>query len=537
VSGAGAREVDRGQLRALLVAYLRLSLRARGALFGRAAESRRRGFWMMGLGYLALGAVMGVVALDHPDVFTFAVLIHTGTLFMTLSVIGIVAGDVLFGAAEPDVLAFRPVSPATLLLAKSLNLAAVAVGVALLFNLFPMVLGLACRGARPWFPVVHALSSVLLALFAAAAQVFLYALLARRFARERLERAAAWAQVAASAAIALLSQILPRMAEGVGGLHLARSLAWLAPLPMAWFAALDAALGGARAEPRMLALAVGGCALTALAGWAAVRRLSPGLGEAMSAPREAVTLRHRPRRRWGAAALDPLLDAWLPDPVERGTFRVTAVYLRRDHEVLTRLYPLVAPIAALLLIAGLQRAELRPLYLAMTSFFFVTIPVTAVETLEVSSQYAAAELFRVAPLGDTAALFHGVRKAVFALLTLPAAGALALLVAGVARGDPAALLPSLPILLLLPVVDLLPALRAGYVPFALDPQRGLQATRSTGVLFAALAIAAPVIAAGVWARRLGVFPAMLAVEAVVVVVTRFLLLRRIREVSRVEPLE
>jgi hypothetical protein len=538
VSAGSERAVDRAQLRALLGAYLRLSLRARGMTFGSAGAQRgARGFWMVGFGYAMAGAAMSVLAVDHPDVFTFAVMIHTGTLLMALSVTGVIAGDVLFSPAEPEVLGFRPVSPATLLLAKSLNLAGVAAAVALIFNLAPTFMGLAASGARPWFPLVHLLSTVLLALFAAAAQVFLYALLARLVERERLERVAALTQIALSVGLILVWQLVPRLAERASGLRLERFFARLAPLPAAWFAAFDAALGGAQREPRMLALAAAGCAITGVLGWTAVRRLAPGLGEAMAAVRVARVRPARPAalRTHRGRDLAALLGPWLRDPVERGAFRLTATYLRRDREVMTRLFPGFGPVLAIMIIAALQQGTMSEFYLGMAAVMFALESPTALGILQLSSQHAAAEVFAMAPLRDPAAVFHGVRKAVFVCLMLPMGAVLGLACLLVFRERALALAGTLPVLALVPVIELLPAAREGYLPLSRDPQRGLQSGRTTGTLLLSFLILLPASVAGPLAQRFHLLPALLAAEVAGVLVVRTFLLRRVRASGRILP--
>jgi ABC-2 type transport system permease protein len=544
VTDAVPRGADgRRQLAALLRAYFLMSVRARG-ISQRRVSGRSRGLWAVGFGYALAGVAMGVIALGHPDVFTFATLVHGGTLLMALSITGVIAGDVLFNREEAEVIGFRPVPPGQLLMAKAINLAAVAALFGLVFNLAPSLLGLQATGARPWFPLAHVAVSVLVATFAAAVQVFLYGLLARWVSRERLERAAAVAQGVLSVGMILAWQIMPRLTERVGGLHLADALPGLGLAPPAWFGALEALLAGA-GDARALAVpAAAGVAMTALLGWLAVRRLAPDLeapmaGARVTARREAHAGRAAPadagaRRPRRERPMPGLLRAWLRDPVERGAFRLALAYLRRDRELLMRLLPAISPALAMVLVATLQHGAGAHVPLLMGAVWLALTPITVLGLLEISSHSAAAEVFRVAPLASPAALFHGARKAVMLVVVLPTCLVTALLALAVLRASGPLLIGLVPVLLLMPIVELFPALWGRWLPLARDPQRGLEAGGRGGRLLLSFGLLMPVAFIAELPLSLAVLGTIIAIELVAVAGVRALLLRRVRALARIE---
>src|SRR4029077_3073569 len=103
-------------------------------------------------------------------------------------------------------------------------------------------------------------------------------------------------------------------------------------------------------------------------------------------------------------------------------FRLAAVYLRRDREIKTRLYPslgffLLLPVAQLF-----SRATY-----SLTAGAFVSVlllgmlPSVVLEALRTSSHHGATEVFAAAPLASAAPLFEGARKAAIYYVLLPGA--------------------------------------------------------------------------------------------------------------------
>ncbi|HTD26876.1 MAG TPA: hypothetical protein VK649_07855, partial [Candidatus Elarobacter sp.] len=136
------RALDRRQLRALLRAYFRMSLRGRAVrAFYRRKPSKLGGAIAMVLLYASMGAVAGLGATGSHDPFSFALVMHSITFVMLGMSLAAESGDLLFNLPEHDVLAHMPLAPRTMLLAKAASLMGFALLLGLALNLPPMFLG------------------------------------------------------------------------------------------------------------------------------------------------------------------------------------------------------------------------------------------------------------------------------------------------------------------------------------------------------------------------------------------------------------
>src|SRR5258706_7214420 len=237
-----AATIDRQQLKVLLKCYFRLSMR------GRVTQSMSRGgkprslLFVLGM-YVFMGLMNSLLLLTiHLDVFTFTVILHSMTFFVVGMALTAESGDILLNANESDVLVHRPIHPRTLLLAKSINLIAFTLILATALNLFPTFSGLYASGARPWFPIVHLGSMILLCVFCASAVVCTYGLVIKFLDREKFDNFAAWSQVAMSILFLFGYQIVPRLLRRFEGLSFEPYARYLFPLPPAWFAGIDSGL-------------------------------------------------------------------------------------------------------------------------------------------------------------------------------------------------------------------------------------------------------------------------------------------------------
>jgi hypothetical protein len=163
----------------------------------------------------------------------------------------------------------------------------------------------------------------------------------------------------------------------------------------------------------------------------------------------------------------------------------------------------------------------------MTMIMVGTLPATAMMTFKMSPHYAAADLFRYAPIHGTAAVFHGVRKAILMLLVLPGvvvSGAILWFGAAERHG----LLIALPALMAIPTLSLLEGLAGDYLPLSIAPTTGRQGAVNVGMMlfgFIALALFAGLAAL---ADRQGWFWQMVAAVAAVLALVHPLMLRGIR---------
>jgi ABC-2 type transport system permease protein len=511
--------IDPQQLKALLTCYFRLSTR------GRMTQSMSRGgkprslYFVLGM-YVFMGLMNGVMLLTiQLDVFTYTVILHSMTFFIVGMALTSESGDVLFNVNESDVLVHRPIHPRTLLLAKSLNLIAFALILALALNLFPMFFGLAASGAQLWFPFVHLISVILVCVFCAALVVCTYGLVIKFLDREKFDNFAAWSQVGMSIVFIGGYQIVPRLLQRFEGLTFRPYARYLLAFPPAWFAGIDSLAAGDLPLGEGLPFALFGLAATAALGYLAISRLAPSYGEGLTRLSESKTRapkKARARKR-ATSIRNPILRWWLRDPIERWAFRLAAVYMRRDRDIKLRLYPslsffLVFPLIGLL---DRNRSGFSALVPLITVWMLGTMPMSALETLRMSSHYMAADIFAIAPLASAAPVFHGVRKATIYYLLVPALCIGGILIAYLATGGRDSLILALPGLIAIPTISLLPGLVDEYLPLSRPAARGEQSSRNMGLMFLTMVVMLFVVVVAYVAWAAGFIWILVTVELVV----------------------
>jgi ABC-2 type transport system permease protein len=215
------------------------------------------------------------------------------------------------------------------------------------------------------------------------------------------------------------------------------------------------------------------------------------------------------------APLNPFLRWWLRDPIERNVFRLAAVYMRRDRELKLRLYPSLSMCIIFPLMGLFDPGRGGVLgVVPITTWMLGIMPLTALEALRMSSHYAAADLFLVAPLASAAPLYHGVRKAVLYYLLIPAVVVTGALSAALAAGGRDALVLAIPGLIAIPTLSLIPGVMQPYLPLSRPAARGDQTSRNVGVLFIAMLTMAAVIGLSWLADSIGWLWEMVALEIV-----------------------
>jgi hypothetical protein len=525
--GSRLRSVDLGQLRALLLMYFRLSLRT--AVLIRRRSGPPTNFYGVAALYGSMGAVLSASAFTHPDVLSFSLGLHTITLFVVSMAAIIEANEVLFDRREARIFAALPVDPGTLLCAKSITLVAFTSIPALSLNAIPMFAGLMAKDAEPWFPLVHLVTTLLNVVFACAIVVCVFGVVLRLFGRERFDDLAVWTQVGMGVLYVGYFQIVPRLVRGKDHAATAAAARWFLPTPPGWYAALDAWGAGRTAGLHGAAFAALALAAPLALGWIAIGRLSASYGsgfeDSVDAPPKRTTGLPAPTRPWRSA--NPLLRLWIRDPLEWAAFRLATMYLRRDRETKLAVYNIVAVVFMFGVLSIVQGRE-GPFFVpVMLVGFSVLAGLSAMETLEASSQYAAAQLFAFMPIESSAPLFHGVRKCCILLIQIPLTIASLILIATMRPDRDECLQLSLPILVAAPAITLILGAIGSYVPLSKPRRVGDQfARRSYSTLFTILGLFT-LIGVGYLARSLGVFWMMLAVEAVLVAVLQAWLRRAI----------
>ena len=469
--------------------FLTLFLRgrsSRGLRKNRAPQSLGKKLGLTLFFYALFGCL--ALAFKNQPIFALAVYLHAMTFGLLGMFVAASAGEILFNKEEADILMHRPVGPRQLLWAKIRVLVEVSLWLAGALNLVALVMG-AFSAHGDWrFPLAHAFSTTMEALFCTGSVVLIYQLCLRWFGRERLEGIMTTAQVLMTVGLVLSGQILPRIVIHLNGALDASAAAWwMGLLPPAWFAGFDDALAGSGAGRSWLlaGLAVG---FTTLVLWLAFGRLAQSYEAGLQLMNETVSPRVKVsgRRRWLSILVEmPPLSWWLREPVSRSSFLLTAAYLMRDRDVKLRLYPGIAPMLVIPFVFMFQnvgRGE-ASFGLAMAGAYAGLIPLLALNLLQYSQQWQASDVFRVAPMTGPAAVCHGARRAVLLLLTLP----MLLLFAGVGlaiRHDFSQLVLMLPGLVALPVYALIPSRLSGAVPLSVPTEEAKSAGRGLWMVLA-----------------------------------------------------
>jgi ABC-2 type transport system permease protein len=450
-----------------------------------------------------------VFMLVRQPVFFLSAYLHAMTFAFVGMFVAASAGEVLFNQAEADILLHRPIEPRTLLWAKVWVLVEVSLWIAGAFNLAGLIVGVLVPNGSWLFPLVHAGSTVLLALFCVSCVVVVYQLCLRWFGRERLEAIMVLAQVVVSVGAVLGGQLLPQMLASEGQLtHVAESAWWIGLVPPAWFAGIDDALAGSGARSSWLLAA---CAIlaTALVLWLAFGKLANTYEAGLQTLNESAgAVKQKQRGRWiGWLVNQPPLSWWLRDPVERASFLLTVAYLVRDRDVKLRVYPGLAPFLVLpviFLFGGRGGAtDSHTFGIAISCGYLSLVPMLAASMMSYSQHWQASDLFRVAPLTGPGRLCHGARQAVLFVLALPMSVALGV-TSWAMVGMSSQCLLLLPGLIALPVFALIPSLDGQAVPLSRPGDEAKAASRGLsmiGIMMLALAIGG--LGLGAW--HTGVF--------------------------------
>jgi hypothetical protein len=413
----------------------------------------------------------------------------------------------------------RPVTPRALLWAKVAVLVQVSLWLAGAFNLVGFFVGVDAKDGGWLFPVAHALSTAMEALFCTGSVVLVYQLCLRWLGRERLDGLMTTAQVLMAVSVIVASQAVPQLLGRFGGkLHFDFDVWWVWLVPPAWFAGFDDAIAG-RGTAGSWALAGAGVIVTAAVLWSAFGKLAGDYetGLRMLNESKAAPAGRQGTRRW----LDRLVGApplswWLKDPVTRATFLLTAAYLVRDRDVKLRIYPGLAPMLVMPLIFLIREPgkEGGTFGVAFAGSYLGLVPLLGLNMLQYSQHWQAADVFRAAPLPGPARLCHGARRAILALLTVPVLVfyGLAGWLAGI---EPSRLALLLPGLIALPLYALVPNLSGKAVPLSQPIDESKSAGRGLqmiGVMFVSMALSG----LAMWSWAGGWFNWLLLVEVIMV---------------------
>jgi len=485
---------------------------------------------------LALYAGLGFLAFLFwgQSIFALAVYLHAMTFVFLGMFVASSSGEILFNADEADILLHRPIDSGTLLWAKVRVLIDVSLWLAGAFNLAGLIAGFASPQGSWRFPCVHIVSTILEAIFCTACVVLVYQLCLRWFGRERVEGLMTTSQVIISVAAVLSGQLLPQLMFRGGKMTAFNEKSWwIALLPPAWFAGFDDALAGSASRGSWL-LAALAMFSTAIVAWIAFGKLSQDYQSGLQ--KMAQSRVRRPlkegRRRWIDVLIDaPPLRWWLHDSVARASFLLTTAYLLRDRDVKLRMYPALAPLLVMpivMMAPGFHAGSpgTGGFGIAFTGSFLAVIPMMALNLLQYSQQWQAADILRAAPMPGPASVCKGARRAVLCLVAIPGAIVMATLVWLLSPGHRSDVLLLLPGLMLVPVFALLPK----GVPLSLPVEEAKAASRGLSMMGAMLGAMA-LSGVALWAWLTGWFFFFLTIEAVAAIVLYVILRRSLRRAS------
>ena len=474
----------------------------------------------LALVFYALFGMFALFFLQQP-VFALSVYLHAMTLVFLGMFVAASAGEVLFNKDEADILMHRPVTPRALLWAKIGVLTEVSLWLAGAFNLAGFFVGIGGKDGGWLFPITHAISTIMEALFCTGTVVLVYQLCLRWFGRERLDGLMTTAQVFVAVAAVVAGQVVPRLLIRISGtIKFNAGSWWIGLLPPAWFAGFDDAFAG-RGIRSSWELAGFGLAATAVVLWLAFGKLARDYETGLQTLNEASAIRSQRRagRRWVDVLVHvPPLRWWLRDPVVRASFLLTAAYLVRDRDVKLRIYPGLAPMLVMPFIFLMQdhgRSDGGGFGVAFTGGYLGLIPLLALNLLKYSQQWQASDMFRAAPMPGPAPLCHGARQAVCWFLTFPLLVLFGLMV-WLLPGENLHLPLLLPGIIALPIYALIPCLGGKAVPLSLPNEEAKSAARGLsmiGVMLVSMALSGLAL----WAWSGGWFKWLLLVETVLVI--------------------
>ena len=421
------------QLFALLSAYLKQDLRG-GKTFTqfRAREyvTSNKALLVVVGWYVLVGFALSMTAFTGADVFVYSTMMLTVTLFIVALAILAESGNILFSESETDVIGHLPITPRTHFAAKIVNLLSFTLLLATAANLFPTIAGsMGFAGSNAVFVVAHAISTMLVAVFATGLVVVSYGLLMRYVHKERFDNIIAYGQVILVLTFMFGSQIFPRVL-GADFLSAARGFQWYFLLyPPAWFSGLTMLIIG-RLDGGSVALAALAAASVIVIGVVAMRKIAVGYSAFLarlaygpdlsvsSSTSARVTEVEAPRGRVWTAASRLIVRR----PVERAVFDLVLAYLRRNREIKVRLYPSIAyfiffPVMAIFTneLADPFYGEGPGFYALMGAAMVPFVGLTAIEGLIFSEHYHASYIFHLAPIGRLAEVHRGFRKASIAV--------------------------------------------------------------------------------------------------------------------------
>jgi ABC-2 type transport system permease protein len=498
--------IDARQLRTLLGVYLKLDLRSGKAMLRQGKKENltsNRALLSILLMYMVSGLVIGLFVFVHADVFFFSLIASSYTFALIALAVITESGNVIFNENEPDIIGHLPITSRTLFAAKTLNLFLFALLLAAAVNFFPTIFGMWATGSSVLFGLAHIISAFFVSVFATVLVVTSYGLLMRYVDKEKFNNIIAYAQTALTIIFIFSYQLLPRLMEQFefnSAETFGKYFYYFLFYPPAWFSGLTLLLMG-QVNRFSLALAAIGLLMLGIVGFVALRKIAGGYSSFVSrlafdssevvVPKAGILKSSRDltqaKRSGGLAGIKAL---WLRNGVECAVFDLVSSYIKRDREIKVRLYPTFAYFVVFPVLGLLSNELSDPFFNsrfvfgalvggAMISF----VMMSATEVLLFSEHYAAAYVFRVAPVESLSYIHRGVRKATFVYFAIPGALILFLFYSVIWRNPWHAFLIIAPWLIITPSFAMFSFLRREIIPLSRKYQKGQQSARSMAIFF------------------------------------------------------
>lgn len=469
--------VDWSQVRALLVAGIKLDLRS--------ARQRPRTrkippLVLALLTYGVMGTLLAAVLAGRGDTFIFSLFTLSAAMFLTALTVIMEYSTVVVHPDDFEIMAHRPVSPATYFWAKIGNLLFYVTLTAVALSVAPAIIGSAVLGAGPAFGVAYLPVAVVACAWTAALAVLFYAAALRVLGHGRLTSSITYIHTIATVFLALGYIFLPRALESDPTLLTVQRGTWIFAVPPAWFAgAVELAATGSVAEN--IALALLAAASTAAVAVAAANTISLDYSRKISELASSAPAAKRDEgKRVRRSRISRLGIAFCRTDEERAGFELMAGYMRRDRKLRSRIYPAFGlPLAAYLyglLSHGpmspfapadpdspVAARELLGFYCVFMTFFFAS-------TMTQSDEWEASWIFYAAPLDSRADLLTGARKLVIWRFIVPFFAVLAVLLSFLMPVVDAAVFTIMLVFLTLLAFSLL-SLAAPHPPLSQAPEK------------------------------------------------------------------
>ena len=418
--------VDWAQVRALLVAGIKLDLRS-------SRHGRRSGrvppLVLALLTYGMMGTLLASALATKGDTFVYSLFTLSAAMFLTALTVIMEYSAVVVHPDDFEIMAHRPVSPATYFWAKVGNLLFYVTLTALALSVAPAIIGSMALGGGPRFGAIYLPVAIVACGWIASAAVLFYTVALRVLGHERLTSTITYFHTIATVVLVLGYIFLPRALESDPTALTIQRGSWIFAVPPAWFAgAVELVTKGSLAENAVLALlAVASTVVVAVAAANTISLdYSRRIAELASSSRPARREEARSIERRGVSRLGAILCR---TDVERAGFELMAKYMRRDRKLRSRIYPAFGLPLAAYLYGLLSRGPMSPFAPAdpnspvaareLLGFYSVFMTFFFASTMTQSEEWQASWIFYTAPIESRAGLLTGARKLVIGRFIVP----------------------------------------------------------------------------------------------------------------------